>query len=240
MRVEALNCPNCGGGAASDASQCEFCKTRLKTIGCPSCFGLMFAGTKFCGHCGAIAAPVEVALDEENGECPRCHNSLENLQIGETRLNGCSSCAGLWVDAATFESICADRERQSAVLGFLDGRRRHSQPRTKVSYVPCPDCGTLMNRNNFAKASGVIVDICKQHGVWFDADELPAIVDFIQKGGMEISRQRERNDIEQEREKLRDDQRRLAMQGNRSGLGNFIEDPANSGTRTFVRRLFDT
>ncbi len=239
MTVEALNCPNCGAGVASDRTQCEFCKTRLKTIGCPSCFGMMFLGSKFCGHCGAIAAPVEIIDDESCGDCPRCRRSLEKLEIGETRLRGCVTCDGLWLDAAMFESVCADREQQSAVLGFLSGRQKHSQPLTKVNYVPCPDCGHLMNRNNFAKASGVIVDICKNHGVWFDSDELPAIVEFIQKGGMEIARQRERNEIEQEREKLRDEQRRLAMQANRSGLSSFIEDPANSGTRTFVRRLFD-
>lgn len=56
---------------------------------------------------------------------------------------------------------------------------------------------------------------------------------------MEIARQRERNELEQEREKLRDEQRRLAIQANRTGLSSFLEEPANSGTRTFVRRLFD-
>lgn len=239
MTVEALNCPNCGSGVQSNAAQCEFCRTRLKTVGCPSCFGLMFLGSKFCGHCGAIAAPVEVNFDEKGGDCPRCRKALERFEVGETHLSGCGSCDGLWLDAATFETVCADRESQSAVLGFLDERQKHSQQLTKVNYVPCPDCGQLMNRNNFAKASGVIVDICKQHGVWFDSDELPAIVEFIQKGGMEISRQRERNEIDQEREKLHDEQRRLAMQANRTGLSSFIEDPANSGTRTFVRRLFD-
>lgn len=239
MTVEALNCPNCGAGVASDAAQCEFCKTRLKTIGCPSCFGLMFLGTKFCGHCGAIAAPVEVGFGENTGDCPRCRRDLETLQIGETSLRGCSKCDGLWLDAPTFEGVCADRERQSAVLGFLNERSSVSESLTKVNYVPCPDCGSLMNRSNFAKASGVIVDICKRHGVWFDADELPAIIDFVQKGGMEIARQRERNEIEMERDKLRDEQRQLSMQSNRSGIGGFLEDTANSGTRTFVRRLFD-
>ena len=238
MTAEALNCPNCGAGAASSATQCEFCKTRLKTVGCTSCLGLMFLGSRFCGHCGAIAAPVEIDLDGKTGDCPRCRKALENLRIDKTSIRGCASCDGVWMDAKTFETICADRERQSAVLGFLDGRRIHTQPLTKVNYVPCPDCDQLMNRSNFAKASGVIVDICKKHGVWFDMDELPAIIEFIQKGGMEIARQRERNEIELERSKLRDEQQRLAMQANRSG-GGFFEDPANAGTRSFVRRLFD-
>ena len=239
MTVEALNCPNCGGGAESDRTQCEFCKTRLKTMACPSCFGLMFIGTKFCGHCGAIAAPVEVSVGDNAGDCPRCREGLEELAIGETTLHGCVKCDGLWLGVATFENICADRERQSAVLGFLENRTVRSNPLTKIAYVPCPDCGQLMNRNNFAKASGVIVDICKQHGVWFDADELPSIIEFVQKGGMEIARQRDRNQLEQERDKLRDDQRRQAMMDNRTGMGSIVEDRDRLGIRGFVRSLFD-
>ena len=30
----------------------------------------------------------------------------------------------------------------------------------------------MMNRINFAKASGVVVDECRAHGVWLDNDEL--------------------------------------------------------------------
>lgn len=239
MSLRALNCPNCGSGVATDASQCEFCKTRLKTVGCPSCFELMFVGSKFCENCGAIAAPIIVDSGSSEGECPRCRRSMERLKIGETNLAGCTKCDGLWMDAETFENVCADNERQSAVLGFLADRRQVPQQLTKVNYVPCPDCGQLMNRNNFAKASGVIVDICKKHGVWFDSDELPSIIEFIKKGGMEISRQRERKELEEERSKLDDERRRIAAEANRTSFRGFFEDSASSGTRSFVRRLFD-
>ena len=228
MEAQSLNCPNCGAGVAIDSSQCQFCKTRLKTCGCPSCFGLMFVGSKFCEHCGAVAAPIGISLEEDAGDCPRCRKHLAEMKIGETNIQGCESCDGLWLDVATFENICADREKQSVVLGFLDERTARSPMMTKVNYVPCPDCGELMNRNNFARASGVVVDMCKHHGVWFDADELPKIIEFIQKGGMEIARQREKNEIKDERRRLRDDQ--LLAGGN-------IED--NSGIRKFVRSLFD-
>ncbi|MFM9905481.1 MAG: zf-TFIIB domain-containing protein [Pyrinomonadaceae bacterium] len=238
MKVEALNCPNCGAGVASDSPRCEFCKTRLKTMACPSCFGLMFIGSKFCQHCGAIAAPVEV-LEEGSSDCPRCRTTLENIKIGETSLCGCEVCDGLWLVISTFENICADREKRSSVLGFLNKRTIKSQQPTKVNYVPCPECGELMNRNNFARTSGVIVDICKQHGIWFDADELPEIIEFIQSGGMEIARQREKNEIERERERLREDQRRQGIQDRRSGLGGIFEKEDNAGIRNFVRSLFD-
>ncbi|MDQ3219472.1 MAG: hypothetical protein M3Q26_01810 [Acidobacteriota bacterium] len=46
MQPEALNCPNCGGAVTSDKTQCQFCKSRLKTVGCPSCLGVMFLGNR--------------------------------------------------------------------------------------------------------------------------------------------------------------------------------------------------
>lgn len=110
---------------------------------------------------------------------------------------------------------------------------------TKISYVKCPDCGELMNRNNFARASGVIVDICKKHGVWFDADELPKIVEFIQKGGMEIARQKEKLEIESERGRLRDEQRMDAAMDQSYGVGNIWQRDESLGVRSFIRSLFD-
>src|SRR5437868_1317083 len=139
MSVKSLNCPNCGAGVGSDSSICQFCRCRLKTMACAKCFELMFVGSQFCDHCGAIAAPLDVKLDHDTGECPRCHCHLERFEIGETRLRGCSKCDGLWVDAPTFESICADGEKQAAVLGFAKQRTHSADPVTKISYVPCPD-----------------------------------------------------------------------------------------------------
>lgn len=239
MSAKALHCPNCGASIESDRSQCQFCKSRLKTVGCPSCFDLMFLGSKFCESCGAVAKPVSFDPEKTSGDCPRCKTEMETLVVEQTTLAGCTKCDGLWMAADAFETVCLDSERQSAVLGFLSDRRKEPQQLTKVNYVPCPDCGQLMNRNNFAKASGVIVDICKQHGVWFDSDELPAIIEFIRKGGMEISRQRERNEIEQERNRLREERWKSDLGPRSSRLGKIIEDEVSSDTRSFVRRLFN-
>lgn len=240
MSIESLNCPNCGGGVASDSSACQFCRSRLKTMACPKCFGLMFVGAKFCDHCGAIAAPVEVSLGETPGDCPRCRIPLEANTIGETNLRTCTKCNGVWLGINVFETICADRESQAAVLLFLDkSTLRGNEPLTKINYVPCPDCGELMNRNNFARASGVIVDICKQHGVWFDADELPSIIAFIQKGGMDLARQRERNELENERLRLREQQRKVGVQDEAVRIGGMWDDNEQHGIRSFVRSLFE-
>ena len=239
MKVEALNCPNCGAGVASDKTQCEFCKTRLKTVGCPSCLGLMFVGNRFCGHCGGRSVQTASGESGELGECPRCQKQITHLQIGEAALNECLTCSGMWADVETFEKVCADREQQSAVLGFIGKREIAAAPPAKVSYVPCPKCKQLMNRSNFARASGVIIDICKQHGVWFDAGELPKIIEFIQKGGMEISRQREKMEIRDERERLREELRKQAAMDRRFGTGNVWESEESRGIQSFIRTLFD-
>jgi Zn-finger nucleic acid-binding protein len=159
MEAQALNCPNCGSAVSSDKTQCEFCKSRLKTVACPACLGLMFLGSKFCDHCGRKASRVEVLTDEKVGDCPRCKRKLESMRIEATSVRECTRCGGLWTSAETFESLCADKEEQSAVISFINTQTFESRPSTtSVSYVPCPDCKQLMNRSNFARSSGVIID----------------------------------------------------------------------------------
>ena len=63
-----------------------------------------------------------------------------------------------------------------------------------------------MNRINFARCSGVIVDICKGHGTWFDRDELSRIVEFIHGGGLDASRTREKLQLDEARRELQSEQ----------------------------------
>jgi Zn-finger nucleic acid-binding protein len=48
-----------------------------------------------------------------------------------------------------------------------------------------------MNRVNYAKRSGVVLDVCKDHGIWFDKDELRRVLAFIAGGGLERARELE-------------------------------------------------
>ena len=119
MEAEALNCPNCGGAVASDKTQCEFCKSRLKTVGCNSCLGLMFLGSAFCGHCGKKAVAAEVFPNDEAGKCPRCEIDLQAVQIDATTIRECTRCGGLWSGIEAFEDLCANKEQQAAILNFI-------------------------------------------------------------------------------------------------------------------------
>jgi Zn-finger nucleic acid-binding protein len=209
MNAETLNCPTCGAAASTDATRCQFCDARLATVACPRCFAMMFVGSLHCSRCGAKAKRAESAGESVSRRCPRCRAEMESVAVGEASLRECARCGGLWVDVESFEQIIREREQQTVVLGAASIVPKETgiqvEP-NKVRYVPCPQCNQLMNRVNFARCSGVIVDVCKGHGTWFDQDELRRIVEFIRGGGLDASRAREKREIEEERQRLRYEQ----------------------------------
>lgn len=165
-----------------------------------------------------------------------------SLAIGATAVRECERCLGLWLDVAAFEKLCADREQQSIVLGTASRAPTQAVGESsKVKYVPCPECLQLMNRINFARCSGVIVDICKGHGTWFDRDELSRIVEFIRGGGLEASRSREKEEIKEERRRLWEAQ--VAKDSRESRLGLKLDDEHRltgiASTRGLLKFLLD-
>ena len=74
----------------------------------------------------------------------------------------------------------------------------------------CPVCSTMMNRTNFARISGVIVDTCRGHGIWFDPGEMEKIMDFMARGGLVKAKA-----VEVER--LKDDESLMRLKSRRSG-----------------------
>ena len=164
---------------------------------------------------------------------------MASIKIAGEQMRECERCGGVWLDVASFERICADREEQSAVLGAASPAPSHqidSQSEgSRVRYSPCPQCGQMMNRINFARCSGVILDLCKGHGTWFDASELRAIVEFIRGGGLELSREREKREIQHEREKLREEQYTAVMRMNR--MGSYANDEERTSGFSAARGL---
>jgi Zn-finger nucleic acid-binding protein len=202
MAAETLNCPMCGAPASTEATRCEHCGARLATVACPSCFGMIFLGAKFCSHCGARADRTDLS-PTSSGHCPRCQCAMQAAMIGQSRVQECPRCEGLWVDTASLEQICSEREKQAAVVGLgspapISGVAVED----KVRYLPCPACRKLMNRLNFASHSNVVVDVCKGHGTWFDRDELRRVVEFIRSGGLESARARKIEELEQRKRQL--------------------------------------
>jgi len=238
VEAQTLKCPNCGAAISSDAPQCKYCESKLATIACASCFGMMFIGSKHCPHCGAVATAASRA-ELSILKCPRCKTDMTSIKIAGEQMRECEHCWGLWLDVESFERICARREEQAAVLGAASPAPAHQiDPQSdgsKVRYSPCPQCGQMMNRINFARCSGVIVDVCKGHGTWFDRDELRAIVEFVRGGGLELSREKDKREIEYERERLRAEQQAAAVRMNR--VGTYSDDDERIGGLSAARGL---
>jgi Zn-finger nucleic acid-binding protein len=170
----------------------------------------MFAGAEFCEKCGARRARHEQERDASS-PCPACKQALQHVSVGQLTMLECGRCDGIWLDAAVFERLCADKESQAAVL-HRTGRERTSSADAKgrVKYRPCPRCGKMMNRVNFGKLSGTVVDVCRGHGTFMDAGELHQIVAFIQDGGLERARARQIEEKREEQRKLEAQQRQAS------------------------------
>ena len=112
----------------------------------------------------------------------------------------------MFLDHQAIQSVVEDRElaRADALLEALPRRPHTTTPGGRM-YVKCPTCKVVMNRRLFATGSGIVVDVCRQHGMFFDGGELPAIVQFVMEGGLERAAkkdaERKQRDEEREREK---------------------------------------
>ena len=197
--AQSLHCPNCGAAADPHAPRCSYCRARLAAISCPHCFALMFDGSTFCPQCGTRS--VRATAQPSIARCPECRNSMAALAINDLTLLECPACDGVWVGATEFDRICAEHETQAAVLNGK-APAAPSVRRSQIRYRPCVMCGKMMNRLNFGRLSGIVIDLCRGHGAFLDPGELHAIVSFITAGGLDRARQREKDDLEEERHRL--------------------------------------
>ena len=191
-------CGSCGAAIESTTARCGYCSspiardaTNLSLI-CPECFARNRDSASFCTHCGIAFAPQIVVLDGEELGCPACEHALLARAVGGLQVHECPHCKGIWAPGESFDAIvekaiAARRSRASEGLGSGPTVEPAESRDWSVKYRKCPVCEGHMQRKNYGKQSGVIVDWCGEHGTWLDADELGAIAAFIMQGGLERS-----------------------------------------------------
>ena len=195
-----VRCASCGAVRGSGGDNCEFCDARLSSIDkgwgtmCPGCFCRLPNDVQFCVECGLKISVQKLEALRTDLNCPRCSCSLQGRQLERIELFECARCAGLWLPVASFETICDNKEvmqRMSAAsLMASTGRKKFElDMNEEVKYIPCPGCKNLMNRKNFGHISGVIIDTCKDDGIWLDNQELNRIIKFIEAGGLAKGRE---------------------------------------------------
>jgi len=208
-----LACPVCGAPVPPTNHTCEHCRTQLLVRACPRCFARVFHGARHCSHCGAETAAPAAADPDGNAtarRCPRCDQHLIGRLVSDVLLDECDGCGGVFVDAAALERILKERRqaRADALLGAIPRAELAPPSGDGPVYVKCPDCSTLMNRRAFARGAGVVVDVCRQHGTWFDAGELPRVIEFAMDGGLERAAADEAEQRRQEARRLETERRK--------------------------------
>jgi Zn-finger nucleic acid-binding protein len=191
--TESVACPSCGAPVDSGARHCAYCGAPVATVRCAGCFQLSSPDAEYCASCGRPLGLEPIGLSDSLS-CPRCPGKLGAFGGNPGRLFDCPACGGQFVEHALFRELLLRRE----ICGAAVPRRplQRSTPGEPVRYVPCPSCHALMNRKNFGGISGVIVDICSKHGVWFDTGELPRVLEFVESGGLARAQQRIAEDLE--------------------------------------------
>lgn len=137
--------------------------------------------------------PEELKFAQRAGrtmQCPKCAQPLSVAVDDGVEVDCCRVCQGVWVDHAE-EKQALKIKPEVFTMDELARLRKCFVPlgrREPVRYVPCPACQQLMNRKIWGSYSGVVVDICADHGTWYDAQELSKVKEYIEIGGVEFEK----------------------------------------------------
>ena len=168
-------CGSCGAIVMAEAQGCDYCGSAIErdpgklSLICPECYARCKEDARFCTACGVAFSPEEVRLEGHELPCPVCDALMPPHRIGGIGVNECTGCNGVWAPGGSFDllvsrAIEARRDATPEQLLALDPRVRGANPLAqKVQYRKCPECQAFMQRRNFRKSSGVIIDACHEH-----------------------------------------------------------------------------
>lgn len=203
-----VSCASCGAPRQGQATSCGFCgsdftlRERDLDAICPRCLARVSRHGRFCHHCALpITAPRDDGATTAH-DCPACsapagHGDGGGRPMVSRRVADdfelcffeCGRCAGIWLDKEVFAVLVRQAKGgRASLLGPEVGATPPSGASGgglggPVAYRPCAVCTKLMNRQNYGRRSGVVIDLCKDHGVWFDHDELRRVLDWVRQGG---------------------------------------------------------
>lgn len=139
--------------------------------------------------------------------CPRCNIPLVTINLqadGRFYVERCDECLGLFFDPGELEALLQATVTNVFVINRQQLENLNAVNRLGdniISYVKCPVCCKMMNRVNFGSKSGVVVDRCREHGVWLDSGELRSLSEWVKAGGQLLDKER-REERQREAEQL--------------------------------------
>ena len=151
-------------------------------------------------------------------QCPACDSKMHASVAGdesEVEIDRCNECHGVWLDVGDLDLLVKPLR---PVLETADLRTIRERVRTmkqvpdSVVYRNCPRCDQVMHRRNFGRVSGVVVDECRNHGVFLDDQELERIRAFVAAGGLSLTQHMERSELQRADQKRKQEEERRLIQ----------------------------
>jgi len=144
---------------------------------------------RYCHYCATPLTADLVPGDATELNCPECQGRrLFSRHLADPSVTAleCRVCAGFWVGITAFHDLLDAESRRPASSIAV---QRPAEPEEHRKYRQCPHCSGLMVRRHLGGGkSGVVIDVCGAHGLWFDADELARTLAWIRAGGLESIR----------------------------------------------------
>jgi Zn-finger nucleic acid-binding protein len=169
------NCSNCGAPLPLKSTVCMYCSS-LNDVDLRRKLVVVASGQQM------------------NRICPRCNCKLLTIDLSgnETFLiERCEKCFGLFFDLGELEDYLSLADPKTPEinhhsLNTLINENYHKD--YPVGYLSCPVCKELMNRVNYGKKSGVVVNKCSLHGIWLDSGFLNHLIGWTKAGGSELDK----------------------------------------------------
>ena len=238
--VAPIICPSCGEFVEHGSTRCSSCGQLIASRRCPWCLAWNLDDARVCVGCGR-------RLDEPAPKtllCPRCNVPLSARQSLDLAYHACSSCGGMFLRPSMIQRIVSASHQAQRLRLALPKSEQHTVVDV-VEYIRCPACGDVMNRKMFGRFSGVVVDVCSKHGIWFDRSELAEVLEFVQRGGLDKLRERTRQEqrLRRSHDKAREFNEQLSRDTTQAGAAEF-STPFGPANRTpagieFLRTIID-
>lgn len=163
---------------------------------CNHCSAPLPANTNVCSYCGSRndvdltgRHDYQIIRQQSEKPCPHCQTPLQTIDLnrnGQFLLDRCSHCFGLFFNPGQIETLLDNSVAEVFQINLqrLDNiNRDRFQADKPVKYIKCPVCLEFMHRHVFAYRSGVVIDQCKDHGIWLDSGEISHLLEWKKAGG---------------------------------------------------------
>lgn len=158
----------------------------MKALLCSQCGAGMTGNAVDCTYCGTTHDRKNVSTGRgQKPDCPRCDQALASKTVSDIRIAHCKRCTGLWIPHDVMHELLALNKKNSkklhalnrsdkSVMNYLRKARSASLQRD-VAPAHCPSCQTTMRLESVMPNGSIYIDVCDDHGTWFDQAELRAL-----------------------------------------------------------------